>query len=803
MINILFSPSLLLSRLRALSDSGTNKNSNQTSNNLNNSQNNSSANNASFKYKLAEYRYGREEMLALFDKKVKMQPKLKEFTGLVTNKCQIPLSLIPMTEEEQRIWSKSLNSDIVMRLANKSSINAQIGPNSPNAINGGLPTSANERNSGNLERGSSLESRGLNATGLRANLNDRGRGRPPRTFMRNSSYEDETGNETGNYPSTGGDNLRREYRSKSNFDRSNQDDPAGSNPRENKPPFERQFSKPPPIGNENSDQDNANSTGNRLNFRSKPQSSSLDSQQNDSSWRSNRPNVRNDNSRRNLDWRNKYRSDETNNSTGNQSSDWKRSNDRWRNDNDQDDNELDRRRFNFNNKSSLNNKDKSAWDDHDDDKRNLPEWSLDDDAVLDRKFGTFDASGQFREDPIVESFSNNIKDNQLSATSRTTDDWFIGKDKLDTNITHKLMNNKDEKTSSFPTTSHSNNDHLVSSMLNKSKSIIDDKNIKFTQSLFDDLMGKTASSSVIQTQMSKKPTLKSDLDSTDLEVERQKYTQNFISSLIQRQSNQQNDILAQRQQRKLANEKDVANTNQESFFDNFNLNSMNINQSNYAQQLSHHFNKNQPEQEANARLFENLLDAKNKLQQQQKLSSSQIDSTNDDKLSKLTLGESSKNDVQNLLESIANKQQQQHNYALNPDLQKMMFSLAETEKLLKEINKSNNNPTVKQQVTPTSLSTQAQQSFKNIYPNDEHHFNERTADNMVNQWTTTTTTAQHNQQQQQQHQSHNEQDELSLKERHKSTVFPPNHEYGQLWFYQDPQKAVQGKRLTLAVRVVQ
>lgn len=376
-----------------MSDSGTaaNKNSNQT-NNLNNSQNNS-ATNSSFKYKLVEFRYGKEEMLALFDAKVKMQPKMKEFTGLISDKCQTPLSLIPMTDEEQRLWSKSLNSDVVMRLANKAGSLNNNQNGQPNQLNNGLP---NERGGiNNLERGNSLDNRGLNlrASGLRNNnINDRGRGRQRTGFMRNSSYEDEN-NE--NYSPTANNDLnRREYRPKS-FDRLI-DDSNSNQQRETKPPFERQFSKPPQISNssnETNDQDT-----NRLNFRSKPQSSSLDSQQQpqqsnaESSWRSNRErtNPRIDNPRRNLDWRNKFRSDETNNQSAS-SAEWKRpnnlnnnSNDRWRNDNETEEgnDNLDRRRF-FNNK--LNNKDKLAWGDNEDDKRsNLPEWSLDDDAILDR-----------------------------------------------------------------------------------------------------------------------------------------------------------------------------------------------------------------------------------------------------------------------------------------------------------------------------------------------------------------------------------------------------------------------------------
>ena len=53
------------------------------------------------KYKLAEYRYGREEMLALFTPSQKMPEELAEFSAIITEKGQDPLALLPFTEEEQ------------------------------------------------------------------------------------------------------------------------------------------------------------------------------------------------------------------------------------------------------------------------------------------------------------------------------------------------------------------------------------------------------------------------------------------------------------------------------------------------------------------------------------------------------------------------------------------------------------------------------------------------------------------------------------------------------------------------------
>uniref|UniRef100_A0A8C7XD56 GRB10 interacting GYF protein 1a n=1 Tax=Oryzias sinensis TaxID=183150 RepID=A0A8C7XD56_9TELE len=55
------------------------------------------------KYKLAEYRYGREEMLALYvkDDKVPEDMQDKEFAAILQNDPMQPLALVPLTEEEQ------------------------------------------------------------------------------------------------------------------------------------------------------------------------------------------------------------------------------------------------------------------------------------------------------------------------------------------------------------------------------------------------------------------------------------------------------------------------------------------------------------------------------------------------------------------------------------------------------------------------------------------------------------------------------------------------------------------------------
>jgi len=65
--------------------------------------------------KLADYRYGREEMLALFDKNVKPPEDLAQFGTLFVEKCQFPLNLMQMSEEESRAWQRGANSDASLR----------------------------------------------------------------------------------------------------------------------------------------------------------------------------------------------------------------------------------------------------------------------------------------------------------------------------------------------------------------------------------------------------------------------------------------------------------------------------------------------------------------------------------------------------------------------------------------------------------------------------------------------------------------------------------------------------------------
>ncbi|XP_052820959.1 GRB10-interacting GYF protein 2-like isoform X2 [Mya arenaria] len=67
------------------------------------------------KYKLADYRYGREEMLALFTPTEGVPEELQQFHAILADKSQEPMAFMPPTEEEQRILSQSVNSQAVLR----------------------------------------------------------------------------------------------------------------------------------------------------------------------------------------------------------------------------------------------------------------------------------------------------------------------------------------------------------------------------------------------------------------------------------------------------------------------------------------------------------------------------------------------------------------------------------------------------------------------------------------------------------------------------------------------------------------
>ena len=62
------------------------------------------------RYQLAEHRYGREEMLILFDRNCKPPEPLTGFSPLYIEKTQLPLALIQMTEDETRMWNGGIAS---------------------------------------------------------------------------------------------------------------------------------------------------------------------------------------------------------------------------------------------------------------------------------------------------------------------------------------------------------------------------------------------------------------------------------------------------------------------------------------------------------------------------------------------------------------------------------------------------------------------------------------------------------------------------------------------------------------------
>nr|XP_012135898.1 PREDICTED: uncharacterized protein LOC100874771 isoform X5 [Megachile rotundata] len=62
------------------------------------------------RYQLAEHRYGREEMLILFDRNCKPPEPLTSFSSLYVEKTQLPLALIQMTEDETRMWNGGITN---------------------------------------------------------------------------------------------------------------------------------------------------------------------------------------------------------------------------------------------------------------------------------------------------------------------------------------------------------------------------------------------------------------------------------------------------------------------------------------------------------------------------------------------------------------------------------------------------------------------------------------------------------------------------------------------------------------------
>ncbi|XP_054009524.1 GRB10-interacting GYF protein 2-like isoform X4 [Hylaeus anthracinus] len=62
------------------------------------------------RYHLAKHRYGREEMLILFDRNCKPPEPLTNFSTLYVEKTQLPLALVQMTEDETRMWNVGITN---------------------------------------------------------------------------------------------------------------------------------------------------------------------------------------------------------------------------------------------------------------------------------------------------------------------------------------------------------------------------------------------------------------------------------------------------------------------------------------------------------------------------------------------------------------------------------------------------------------------------------------------------------------------------------------------------------------------
>lgn len=75
----------------------------------------------SVKFKLADYRYGREEMLALFNESSPPPDQVRKHLTIFSKEIQKPMTLTQLTEDEQRLISQGFNSTLVLRQAGRGS----------------------------------------------------------------------------------------------------------------------------------------------------------------------------------------------------------------------------------------------------------------------------------------------------------------------------------------------------------------------------------------------------------------------------------------------------------------------------------------------------------------------------------------------------------------------------------------------------------------------------------------------------------------------------------------------------------
>lgn len=79
-------------------------------NNINSGNNNSTSNTAAPRYQLAEYRYGREEMLLLCDK-ARIPEILPKYKKLFVEKVNVPLALTPSTDDDVVTYEVRTNNN--------------------------------------------------------------------------------------------------------------------------------------------------------------------------------------------------------------------------------------------------------------------------------------------------------------------------------------------------------------------------------------------------------------------------------------------------------------------------------------------------------------------------------------------------------------------------------------------------------------------------------------------------------------------------------------------------------------------
>ncbi|KAK2705895.1 hypothetical protein QYM36_016043 [Artemia franciscana] len=70
-------------------------------------------------YKLPDYQYTREEMLALFHKGLDLPPGLNEFEHIFVEKAQTPMAFSTLTEDETNGWQRGINSDAALKSAGR------------------------------------------------------------------------------------------------------------------------------------------------------------------------------------------------------------------------------------------------------------------------------------------------------------------------------------------------------------------------------------------------------------------------------------------------------------------------------------------------------------------------------------------------------------------------------------------------------------------------------------------------------------------------------------------------------------